>query len=109
MTPCMSCCLLAYPAASARHLHLSSAFEVSCKLLLQPRLASCASFHLPERSQHHSAKMNMNGGQDWDTVVIRKKKPTTAQLKDESAVNAVGDGAHLPIMLACARSPSAHR
>eukprot|EP00878_Enallax_costatus_P021314 GHUV01022560.1.p1 GENE.GHUV01022560.1~~GHUV01022560.1.p1 ORF type:complete len:139 (+),score=38.14 GHUV01022560.1:94-510(+) len=32
--------------------------------------------------------MNMNGGQDWDTVVIRKKKPTTSQLKDESAVNA---------------------
>jgi hypothetical protein len=52
--------------------------------------------------------MNMNGGQDWDTVVIRKKKPTTAQLKDESAVNAVSDGAHPPIMLLCARSPSAH-
>jgi putative transcription factor len=32
--------------------------------------------------------MNMNGGQDWDTVVIRKKKPTSASLKDESAVNA---------------------
>lgn len=30
----------------------------------------------------------MNGQQDWDTVVIRKKKPTSAQLKDESAVNA---------------------
>jgi hypothetical protein len=33
--------------------------------------------------------MNMNGGQDWDTVVIRKKKPTSATLKDEGAVNAV--------------------
>jgi hypothetical protein len=44
--------------------------------------------------------MNMGGGQDWDTVVIRKKKPTTAQLKDESAVNAVGDRPHPPIMLA---------
>ena len=32
--------------------------------------------------------MNLNG-QDWDSVVIRKKKPTSAQLKDESAVNAV--------------------
>jgi putative transcription factor len=32
--------------------------------------------------------MNMGGGQDWDTVVIRKKKPTSATLKDESAVNA---------------------
>jgi len=30
----------------------------------------------------------MGGGQDWDTVVIRKKKPTSAALKDESAVNA---------------------
>lgn len=31
--------------------------------------------------------MNLNG-QDWDTVVIRKKQPTSAQLKDEGAVNA---------------------
>lgn len=28
------------------------------------------------------------GGQDWDTVVLRKKKPTAAQMKDEGAVNA---------------------
>jgi putative transcription factor len=28
------------------------------------------------------------GGQDWDTVVLRKKKPTSAQMKDEGAVNA---------------------
>jgi hypothetical protein len=34
--------------------------------------------------------MNLNG-QDWDSVVIRKKKPTSSQLKDESAVNAVSD------------------
>lgn len=27
-------------------------------------------------------------GQDWDTVVIRKKAPTAAQSKDEAAVNA---------------------
>jgi putative transcription factor len=27
-------------------------------------------------------------GQDWDTVVLRKKKPSTAALKDEGAVNA---------------------
>jgi hypothetical protein len=33
--------------------------------------------------------MNMNGGQDWDQVVLKKKKPTNSQLKDESAVNAV--------------------
>lgn len=33
--------------------------------------------------------MNMNGGQDWNDVVIRKKKPTSSQLKDEGAVNAV--------------------
>lgn len=32
--------------------------------------------------------MNMGGGQDWDSVVIRKKKPTNSQLKDEAAVNA---------------------
>eukprot|EP00879_Flechtneria_rotunda_P000544 GHRR01000650.1.p1 GENE.GHRR01000650.1~~GHRR01000650.1.p1 ORF type:complete len:144 (+),score=37.19 GHRR01000650.1:189-620(+) len=31
--------------------------------------------------------MNLNG-QDWDTVVIRKKAPSTSQLKDEGAVNA---------------------
>jgi len=31
--------------------------------------------------------MNMNGGQDWDQVVLKKKKPTNSQLKDESAVN----------------------
>eukprot|EP00775_Hariotina_reticulata_P004498 gene4498-4751_t len=31
--------------------------------------------------------MNLQG-QDWDTVVIRKKKPSTAALKDEGAVNA---------------------
>jgi hypothetical protein len=40
--------------------------------------------------------------------VIRKKKPTTSQLKDESAVNAVGDGPHPPIMLVCPRPLSAH-
>eukprot|EP00877_Chromochloris_zofingiensis_P005365 jgi/Chrzof1/1482/Cz10g09150.t1 len=34
------------------------------------------------------AIMNLNGGQDWDTVVIRKKAPTTSQMKDEAAVNA---------------------
>lgn len=28
--------------------------------------------------------------QDWDQVVIRKKAPKNADLKDESAVNAVG-------------------
>ena len=33
--------------------------------------------------------MNMNGGQDWDQVVLKKKKPTNSQLKDETAVNAV--------------------
>jgi hypothetical protein len=33
--------------------------------------------------------MNMSNGQDWDQVVLRKKKPTNAQLKDESAVNQV--------------------
>ncbi|GLC42269.1 multiprotein-bridging factor 1 [Pleodorina starrii] len=31
--------------------------------------------------------MNMNG-QDWDQVVIRKKQPSGAALKDEAAVNA---------------------
>ncbi|KAG2449251.1 hypothetical protein HYH02_005996 [Chlamydomonas schloesseri] len=31
--------------------------------------------------------MNMNS-QDWDTVVLRKKQPTGAALKDEAAVNA---------------------
>lgn len=33
--------------------------------------------------------MNLNGAQDWDQVVIRKKKPTNSQLKDEASVNAV--------------------
>lgn len=34
--------------------------------------------------------MNLGGnsGQDWDQVVIRKKAPTNASLKDEAAVNA---------------------
>lgn len=30
----------------------------------------------------------MNGGQDWDQVVIRKKRPTAAQATSESAINA---------------------
>ena len=38
--------------------------------------------------------MNMNS-QDWDTVVLRKKQPTGAALKDEAAVNAVR-GASVP-------------
>jgi hypothetical protein len=33
--------------------------------------------------------MNMNGGADWEPVVIRKKTQTAAQRKDEAAVNAV--------------------
>lgn len=30
----------------------------------------------------------MDSRQDWDTVIIRKKQPTSAQAKDEAAVNA---------------------
>ena len=32
--------------------------------------------------------MNMNGNQDWNPVVIRKRAPSGADLKDEAAVNA---------------------
>lgn len=32
--------------------------------------------------------VNMNGNQDWDQVVIRKKAPTSAAAKNPSAVNA---------------------
>ncbi len=32
-------------------------------------------------------RMNLNG-QDWDTVIIRKRQPTNSQLKDEASVNA---------------------
>jgi hypothetical protein len=33
--------------------------------------------------------MNLNGGQDWDQVVLRKKPQSAAARKDEAAVNAV--------------------
>jgi hypothetical protein len=46
-----------------------------------------------------SASMNLNG-QDWNEVVIRKKKPTSGQLKDEAAVNAVS-------LVVCGRTSSA--
>lgn len=32
--------------------------------------------------------MNLGGGQDWAPVVLRKKKPTASESKDEAAVNA---------------------
>ncbi|QDZ21257.1 multiprotein-bridging factor [Chloropicon primus] len=31
--------------------------------------------------------MNMNPGQDWDQVIIRKKKPSSSQTKDSKNVN----------------------
>uniref|UniRef100_A0A7S2YVV3 HTH cro/C1-type domain-containing protein n=1 Tax=Chloropicon laureae TaxID=464258 RepID=A0A7S2YVV3_9CHLO len=31
--------------------------------------------------------MNMQGGQDFDTVIIRKKKPTSSQTRDSKNVN----------------------
>ncbi len=38
--------------------------------------------------------MNLQG-QDWNPVVIKKRTPTAAQMKDESTVNAVGGQARL--------------
>ena len=32
--------------------------------------------------------MNLGAGQDWDQVVIRKKKPTTSEQQTDKAVNA---------------------
>lgn len=52
--------------------------------------------------------MNMGGGQDWDTVVIRKKKPTSATLKDESAVNAVSCMAVMAWLLLLLHPPPPH-
>lgn len=43
-----------------------------------------------QRQQQHlivPCRMNLNG-QDWDTVIIRKRQPTNSQLKDEASVNA---------------------
>lgn len=88
------------------HEYLSKGHWCSVKLLVHPGhkgpcsgfLLSCTPGQPPcnPRLQPLCAlslfaciKMNLGGGQDWDTVVIRKKKPTTGQLKDESAVNAV--------------------
>ena len=31
--------------------------------------------------------MNLQGGQDWDQVIIRKKKPTSSQSRSTSSVN----------------------
>lgn len=59
--------------------HLSSAVSCYIALLLSLFLLVYHSLQL--------VKMNPNH-QDWDTVVIRKKAPTTSALKDEGAVNA---------------------
>lgn len=45
----------------------------------------------PTPTQQQQDKMNLNGGQDWNEVVLRKKPQTSAQRKDEAAVNAVRD------------------
>lgn len=46
-----------------------------------------------------SANMNMGSGQDWDTVVIRKRAPTAGAAKDKSAVAAaVRSGAEVETM-----------
>ena len=44
--------------------------------------------HLP-LPPHTFTKMNLNGGQDWNEVVLRKKPQNAAARKDEAAVNAV--------------------
>jgi hypothetical protein len=51
---------------------------------------------------HSLAAMNLNGGQDWDQVVIRKKAPTSAAAQKPSAVNAAIRAGERPLPPPCA-------
>lgn len=52
--------------------------------------------------------MNMGGGQDWDTVVLRKKQPSGAALRDEAAVNAVSWSALVAAIYALVEAVAEH-
>jgi hypothetical protein len=70
-----------YPITLPRHAWVCRLASAVSYITLLPSLLLlvCHSLQL--------VKMNPNH-QDWDTVVIRKKAPSTAALKDEGAVNA---------------------
>jgi hypothetical protein len=44
----------------------------------------------PAASKQPNNRSRPTAPVDWETVVIRKKQPSNADLKDEAAVNAVG-------------------